>query len=119
MCIRDSMNRASIQQTVSALTGAVLFVKKTIFDEVGGLDERLAVAFNDIDFCLKVRNRGYRNIYTPYAQMYHYESASRGKDVTYEQKQRELSEIEFMKNKYGNQLIAVSYTHLDVYKRQD
>ena len=99
------MNRASIQQTVSALTGAVLFVKKTIFDEVGGLDERLAVAFNDIDFCLKVRNRGYRNIYTPYAQMYHYESASRGKDVTYEQKQRELSEIEFMKNKYGNQLI--------------
>ena len=102
---KSYMNRASLQQTVSAVTAAVLMVKKSIYEEVGGLEEKLAVAFNDIDFCLKIRDKGYRNIYTPFVEMYHYESASRGKDITEAQKTREKQEIDFMKDKYGDALV--------------
>jgi GT2 family glycosyltransferase len=64
-------------RNVSAVTGACLMVRRDAFDEVGGFDERLRVAFNDIDFCLKLRARGYLNIYTPYATLVHHESATR------------------------------------------
>ena len=63
---------------VSAVTGACLMVKKVLYEKVGGLDEELAVAFNDVDFCLKLLKEGFRNIYTPYSKIYHYESISRG-----------------------------------------
>ena len=69
----------------SAVTGACLMVRRAVFDEVGGLDERLAIAFNDIDFCLKLRAAGYRNIYLPHVQLYHFESKSRGYERTKEQ----------------------------------
>ena len=59
-----------------------MLVKKSAFDEVGGLSPELAVAFNDIDFCLKLRSAGYRIIYAPYAELYHYESKSRGLEDT-------------------------------------
>ena len=72
--------RAATVQDFSAVTGACLLVKTSVYDEVGGLDEGFAVAFNDVDFCLRVRDAGYRIAWTPYAQLYHYESKSRGGD---------------------------------------
>ena len=59
------------------MTGAALMIKKSIYQQVGGLDEKLQVTFNDIDFCLRVREAGYRNVWTPYAEMIHHESATR------------------------------------------
>ena len=74
------MFRAATVQDFSAVTGACLLVKTSIWDEVGGLDEKFAVAFNDVDFCLRVRDAGYRIAWTPYAELTHYESKSRGGD---------------------------------------
>ncbi len=97
-------HRAALHQSLSAVTAAVLLVRKDIYQAVGGFDEELAVAFNDVDFCLKVRDAGYRNIYTPHAEMYHYESASRGAETTPAQKAREFREITLMKERYGEAL---------------
>ena len=72
--------RAATVQDFSAVTGACLLVKTSVWDEVGGLDEAFAVAFNDVDFCLRVRDAGYRIVWTPYAELTHYESKSRGGD---------------------------------------
>ena len=72
--------RIATVQDFSAVTGACLLVKASVYDEVGGLDERFAVAFNDVDFCLRVRDAGYRIAWTPYAELTHYESKSRGGD---------------------------------------
>ena len=72
--------RAATVQDFSAVTGACLLVKASVWDEVGGLDEKFAVAFNDVDFCLRVRDAGYRIAWTPYAELVHYESKSRGGD---------------------------------------
>ena len=74
------MFRAATVQDFSAVTGACLLVKASVYDAVGGLDEQFAVAFNDVDFCLRVRDAGYRIAWTPYAQLVHYESKSRGGD---------------------------------------
>lgn len=74
------MFRAATVQDFSAVTGACLLVKTSVWDEMGGLDEAFAVAFNDVDFCLRVREAGYRIVWTPYAQLTHYESKSRGGD---------------------------------------
>ncbi|HRN85872.1 MAG TPA: glycosyltransferase family 2 protein [Candidatus Dojkabacteria bacterium] len=67
-----------VTHNVSAVTGACLMVKKDLYEKVGGLDEKLAVAFNDVDLCLKLLKAGYKNIYTPFSKLYHYESISRG-----------------------------------------
>lgn len=75
------MGRLCYAQNVSAVTGACLMVKKSAYEEVGGLDESFQVALNDVDFCLKLREKGYLNVFTPFAELYHYESASRGSDV--------------------------------------
>ena len=72
--------RAATVQDFSAVTGACLLVRASVWDEVKGLDEKFAVAFNDVDFCLRVRDKGYRIVWTPYAQLTHYESKSRGGD---------------------------------------
>ena len=72
--------RAATVQDFSAVTGACLLVRASVWDEVRGLDEKFAVAFNDVDFCLRVRDKGYRIVWTPYAQLTHYESKSRGGD---------------------------------------
>ena len=76
------MGRLCYAQDVSAVTGACLMVKKAIYEEVGGLDETFEVSLNDVDLCLKCRQKGYLNVFTPFAELYHYESASRGSDVT-------------------------------------
>ncbi len=72
--------RIVTQQNYSAVTGACIMVRKHIFDEVGGFDEKLAIAFNDVDLCLKIRAKGYLIVYNPYAELYHYESKTRGKE---------------------------------------
>lgn len=72
------MGRLCYAQDVSAVTAACLLVKKSLFDEVGGFDESFTVAFNDVDLCMKFREKGYLNIFTPFAEMYHYESKTRG-----------------------------------------
>ena len=72
--------RLGITHNLSAVTGACLLVKKSVFEEVGGLDESFEVAYNDVDFCLRVLKTGRVNVWTPYAELYHYESKSRGVD---------------------------------------
>jgi glycosyltransferase involved in cell wall biosynthesis len=83
---RDSagyFNRLSVVQNLSAVTAACLMIKKSIYEEVNGMDEvRFKVAYNDVDFCLRVLEKGYLNIFTPFAQMYHHESISRGYETT-------------------------------------
>lgn len=87
---------------VSAVTAACLAVRRTIYEEVGGLNESdLAVAFNDIDFCLRVREAGYRNIWTPHATLFHLESASRGSDLTPEKAARFYGEAHYMRRRWG------------------
>jgi GT2 family glycosyltransferase len=76
-----SLGRAALTQTVTAVTAACMMVRKTVFVEAGGFDERLAVAYNDVDFCLRLRTRGYHNVWTPFAELYHHESVSRGRDL--------------------------------------
>ena len=85
------MGRLCYAQNVSAVTGACLMVKRSLFEEAGGLSEDLAIALNDVDFCLKLRKKGLLNVFTPFAELYHYESASRGTDVG-AQAQREKAE---------------------------
>jgi len=86
------------------VTGAALMIKKSIYQEVGGLDEKLQVTFNDIDFCLRVRAAGYRNVWTPYAEMIHHESATRGYDVAPDQRARAEQESLLMKQRWGDLL---------------
>lgn len=75
------MGRLCYAQNVSAVTGACLMVKKSLYEQVGGLDEEFAVSLNDIDLCLKLREIGKLNVFTPFAELYHYESESRGDDL--------------------------------------
>lgn len=74
------MGRLCYAQNVTAVTGACMMVSKKQYEEVGGLDEEFKVALNDVDFCLKLREKGYLNIFTPFAELFHYESQSRGRD---------------------------------------
>jgi len=75
------MGRLCYAQNVTAVTGACLMVSRADYDEVAGLDENLAVALNDVDLCLKLRKLGRINVFTPFAEMFHYESISRGSDI--------------------------------------
>lgn len=92
--------RARLAQNFSAVTAACCLVRKTVWDEVGGMDESLAVAFNDIDFCLRVRERGYRNLWLPQAKLYHYESASRGNEDTPEKQARFAKETQLLRHRW-------------------
>ena len=93
--------RLHLVQNMSAVTAACLLVRKTIFEEVGGLNEQdLTVAFNDVDFCLKVHTAGYRNLFTPWAELYHHESISRGEEDTPEKVARFNKESDYMKDKW-------------------
>ncbi|HGG1427388.1 TPA: glycosyltransferase [Escherichia coli] len=98
-------SRLLLTQNLSAVTAACLLIRKNIYEEVAGLDEEnLHVAFNDVDFCLKVREAGYRNLWTPYAELYHYESISRGAEDSPEKLARFAREVNFMKSKWGKHL---------------
>lgn len=101
------MGRLCYAQNVSAVTGACLMVKKSLYDAVGGLDESFEIALNDVDFCLKLREKNYWNVFTPFAELYHYESASRGIDVEDKEKaQRYDAECAHFKKKWEKVLAA-------------
>ena len=98
------MGRLCYTQDVSAVTGACLLVKKSLYTEVGGLDEGFAVSLNDVDFCLKLRKQNLLNIFTPFAELYHYESISRGLDDTGEKAERYNRESEKFREKWKEEL---------------
>lgn len=93
--------RARLVRGLSAVTGACLFLRRALFLEVGGLDETLAVAFNDIDLCLRLRAAGHRNLFTPFACLYHHESASRGAEDSPDKQARFESEVGRMFDRWG------------------
>ena len=98
--------RALLVQSMSAVTGACLLIRKEIFEQVSGLDDRLQVAFNDVDFCLRVRQAGYTNVWTPFAELYHQESASRGLYDTAEKQAQFDKEVKFMVDRWEKELAA-------------
>lgn len=98
-------SRLHLTQNLSAVTAACLTVEKEIYQRAGGLnDSDLKVAFNDVDFCLKVKSLGLRNIWTPYAMLYHHESISRGQEDTHEKKVRFNREVLYMQERWGELL---------------
>lgn len=97
--------RLKLVQNLSAVTAACLLLRREVFAEVNGLNETdLAVAYNDVDLCLKVRELGYRNLWTPHAELYHHESVSRGADDTPEKHARWMREMAYMKRRWGEAL---------------
>ncbi len=98
--------RLQLTYNVSCVTAACMLMPKKVFQEVHGFDEvNLTVAFNDVDLCLKIREAGYSIVWTPYAELYHHESASRGSDEIPEKAKRATQEIEFMKERWGDRLL--------------
>ena len=100
------MGRLCFAQDVSAVTGACLLVKKSLYEEVGGLDEDFAISLNDVDFCLKLRQKGLLNVWTPFAELFHYESVSRGLDDKGEKAERYNRESERFREKWKEVLAA-------------
>lgn len=91
------LHKASLLQDMSAVTAACMMVKKQVFDQVGGFTEELAVAFNDVDLCLKINKAGSLVVYDPYVQLYHMESKTRGAEDSKEKVRRFQTEIEYMR----------------------
>jgi GT2 family glycosyltransferase len=94
--------RAHLAQDVSAVTTACALVKREPYLQVGGFDEKLAVTFNDVDLCLRLREAGYRIVWTPYAELIHHESTSRGFEDSAPKQVRFLAEVDYMKSKWGD-----------------
>ena len=95
------MKRYAAAQNLSAVTAACMMVRKSVYDEVGGLDPEYAVSFNDVDFCLRVRSAGYRIVYDADVELYHYESKSRGQDITKEQAERAMKELKLLQSRHS------------------
>ncbi|MBR1391672.1 MAG: glycosyltransferase family 2 protein [Lachnospiraceae bacterium] len=100
------MGRLHYAQNVSAVTAACLMVKKSDYEKVHGLDEDFAVAYNDVDFCLKLRSIGLLNVFTPYAGLYHYESKTRGYEDTPEKQMRFQKEVRLFREKWQSVIDA-------------
>lgn len=100
------MGRLCYAQNMTAVTGACLLVKKSIWEELGGLDENFAVALNDVDFCLRIREKGLLNVWTPFCELYHFESASRGMDNAGKNAERYNEESARFREKW-QQVLAV------------
>lgn len=94
------MHREALQQDLSAVTAACMMVRRTLFEQLGGFTEQLAVAFNDVDFCLRARELGYLVVYDPYVELYHYESKTRGAEDTQAKVRRFQTEIEYMRTRW-------------------
>ncbi len=102
-----SFGRAHLTQNFSAVTAACMVLKKDVYLAVGGLDEvNLPIAFNDVDFCLRLREKGLRVVWTPHAEFYHHESVSRGFEDTLNKQQRFLAEVGYMQQKWEDALRA-------------
>ncbi|MBK8805186.1 MAG: glycosyltransferase family 2 protein [Bacteroidales bacterium] len=115
----DSSNgyyyRPTVSQNLSAVTGACLLTKKELWNKVGGLDENhFKIAFNDIDYCLKIRKAGFDIVYTPYAKLYHYESKSRGYEDTPEKKMRFEKECEELRKKWRTHEISDPFYNINL-----
>jgi GT2 family glycosyltransferase len=93
-------NQIQTINNYSAVTAACLMCRREVFDAVGGFEGDLSVAFNDVDFCIKIVEKGYRNIYLPHVVLYHYESKSRGYEDTPEKQARFTQEIKYMQTKW-------------------
>lgn len=103
-----------LDKNVAGVTGACLLTKRELYKQVGGLDEtNFAVAYNDIDFCLKIRQLGKRIVYTPFSRLYHYESKSRGYEDTPEKKARHDKEKEYLQDKWGDFLQKDPYYNIN------
>lgn len=100
------MGRLCYAQNVSAVTGACLMVKKKEFEQTGGLEESFAISLNDVDLCLKLRKKGLLNVFTPFAELYHYESVSRGLDDSGEKAERYRRESAAFREKWKEMLAA-------------
>ena len=100
------MGRLIYAHDVYGVTGACLMIRRTLYEEVGGLDESFAVAFNDVDFCVRVHKAGYQNLFTPFAMLYHYESKSRGLDESPEKRARFVSEVTRFQTRWKAELAA-------------
>jgi len=94
---------------VSAVTAACLLVRRKVFEQVSGFDEKLAVAFNDVDFCLRVRAAGYLNVWTPFAELIHHESVSRGRDLSPAKSRRFAEEYATIQQRWGMELLNDPY----------
>ncbi|MEY8017665.1 glycosyltransferase family 2 protein [Mycobacterium servetii] len=103
--------RAQLVQEMSAVTAACMAIKRDRFEAVRGFDESFAVAFNDVDFCLRLSRKGYRNVWTPNAELYHYESLTRGSDLTPSKSHRYDQECEAMRACWGDLLLHDPYYH--------
>jgi GT2 family glycosyltransferase len=103
------LGRLQAVHEVSAVTAACLLVRREVFDAVNGLDEELTVAFNDVDFCLRVRAAGYRNLWTPFAELIHHESVSRGRDLTPGKAKRFAAEFATMQRRWGADMLHDPY----------
>lgn len=113
--------RALLAQDMSAVTGACLMVWKSLYEKLEGLDEQcLPVAFNDVDFCLRVREAGYRVVWTPHAELYHRESASRSKDRSAERVRQARREVAYMRKRWKHELRHDPFYNPNLnYKRAD
>ena len=99
-------SRLALVQNLSAVTAACMLMKRGVYETVGGLDPSFKVAFNDVDLCMRIREKGYLNVFTPYAELYHYESKSRGLEDTEEKKLRFKGEVERFMDRWGKELEA-------------
>ena len=100
------MGRLIYAHDVYGVTGACLMIRRALYEEVGGLDESFAVAFNDVDFCVRVHKAGYQNLFTPFAMLHHYESKSRGLDESPEKRARFVSEVTRFQTRWKAELAA-------------
>ena len=103
--------RALLVQEMSAVTAACMAIKRDRFEDVRGFDESLAVAFNDVDLCLRLLQKGYRNVWTPNAELYHYESLTRGLDTAPAKRRRFEGECDAMRARWGDMLLNDPYYH--------
>ena len=97
--------RCQAPQNISAVIAACMVFRRKLYQEVNGLDEKLLVGCNDVDFCLRLLQKGYRNVWTPYAELYHHESASRGYDDTHEKQIRVGMEAALMRQRWEAMLL--------------
>ena len=110
-----------LRQSMSVVSAACLVVRKSTYLEVGGLDEvNLKIGYNDVDFCLKLLEAGYRNVWTPYADLYHHESATRGDDVSADKAQRLEAEASYVRSRWATYIAHdpaynpnLTLTHVD------
>ena len=94
-----------LPRNVSAVTAACLMIRKQVFLEINGFDEKYVLAFGDIDLCLNILQKGYLNVWTPYAELYHYESKTRGYEDTFEKLVRFRTETDYFKQKWAKFLL--------------